>query len=769
MNDDDPLAGHASFDRGGGETAGGSLPAPSLEDPLAGHPSFDRGASAAPPASSWLHTAGYGAQELAHGAVQAIGLPNMVGHLFAAATDLIPGFAPRRSLVDVGGKELPSGEIGYTPQEVEQAWQNRGFNRLSPTGPIEQAVGGLARGTGLGVATLPLGGMGAPAEAIAMSGAAGLGGQLAEMAVPDSSWAPLVGGMIGALSGGEAAARLSTLASLRSAKAELARTTAERTALEAQQAEQGVANKERAFEATQALRASHDAEDAALKKSIAASQALRDQTIGDAQAQIAQSKVQMGTELRRIDEFHALLKGQSEAQGAQDLAQARAALAASAAKRTSSTEPDPIGQVVQAQGRNFLSATLPSAENEAWGPVNELMAGEPTPLEAFADRAQRIAGRGGELKDLVARFAPNIGKVLGPGLEALEGVPSWGDVRELRSAIGEAKGNPQVLRDIGEQNLDSLYQAATEDLRSAAAAKGPEAALAFEQANSTSRELRDFADGPIARLVKGAKPTSEDLAPGKLVNSLLSEAKQTSATLGALRAQPATAQAVDKLAGYVLHQVKGGDSKAWTELVPSAKVALVPDEAERTQIERAIATSPREFDSAPFEAQKQSVQAAHEGRVSAAKGLIDQANSAHVASVADARGMAQRAKLAATRARQDLLAQQGIEGARLSATISGVRAREAALRAQAQRPPSNALLHAGEALLSEHLAESMRQGAANMLGYTGIAPPAWLTSLIGLTAPSLIRAGSHILAHPARGARGALTGALTNPLTPSGR
>ena len=160
--------------------------------------------------------------------------------------------------------------------------------------------------------------------------------------------------------------------------------------------------------------------------------------------------------------------------------QAGKSLADLAASRTAETDPDKIGQVIQASGHNFLTSTLPKYEEAVHGQVNGAMNGVETPIDSLLDRVLAIAGKGGEMASAISRLSPNIGAALRGSLakfippegeaeatgEALPKalpeadtpptpVPTWQDVKQFRSALGEAKSNPMVLRDFGEQNLDS--------------------------------------------------------------------------------------------------------------------------------------------------------------------------------------------------------------------------------------------------------------------------------------------------------------------------
>ena len=743
-------------------------------------------------AGSRFHTPLYLGQEVAKGAIELAALPRTIGDFINSVTGWHWTPTANAILPSASGVEKFAGDIG--------------LNTLRPQDAIEQYGGAAARGVGATIPTLPLGGEGALAQLVA-GAASGVGAELGRFLSPDSWWGPVLGGVAAGLTGGKAVSLLAGAADGRAAAAELARQNAKLAVLQTAQAEAKTEKNALAIPhlneqaaGTAALRQAQDDQQAAVRGAIAASQGLKDQVTSAAKDQISQSKATLASDLEGITSRQSAAAEAATSAAMATKEEAGKSLADLAAKRTAETDPDKIGQVIQAAGHNFLTSTLPKYEDTVHSTVNGAMNGVETPIDSLLDRVASIAGKGGEMASAISRLSPNIGAALKSSLakflppeegEAPVGlpkalpeaeaasppVPTWQDVKQFRSALGEAKANPMVLRDFGEQNLDSLYQATTEDLRRAADAHG--VGQAFDIANSTSQRLRQFAEGPIAQLVAGAKPSANDVAPGKLVNSLLSDAKQTGQTLAALRAEPSTAPAVDELAGHVIRQTTD-DPKVWNSLAPGAKVALVPDPAERTAIEQAIATRTADlpkFNAAPFEAERQAAQAAHEARVAQAQDTIASAAKAHAQSVQAARDSAakalrtvQRANADAAMARRQVLAQHDVHLNALSAKIDEAKAAIAQIRAGDREHDQTSILHGIEALASATIFEPLAEHATNLLGLvdpTGTGGLAFANKMIAAGLPMAYHGAKNLLGHPqqaaGRIARGAAIGAVTQP------
>ncbi len=140
------------------------------------------------------------------------------------------------------------------------------------------------------------------------------------------------------------------------------------------------------------------------------------------------------------------------------------------------------------------------------------------------------------LKGPAGRFpnAPDLGKSLtNPkfqqflgNIESAGGQLSFGELKELRSFVGRQISNPAIVSDIPRGDWKALYGAITEDMKAAAAAKGPEALKAFERANAYYSKGLDRIDGALSKILKA--DTSEENIFESLVSSASGKLKSAS-------------------------------------------------------------------------------------------------------------------------------------------------------------------------------------------------------------------------------------------------
>lgn len=382
------------------------------------------------------------------------------------------------------------------------------------------------------------------------------------------------------------------------------------------------------------------------------------------------------------------------------------------------------GQKLQDAGRDWISNILPAKEAAVWDPVTAQMApNTPAPLANFVTALGTITKEGGALQPLRDLIIPSLPKALqdrvGGLLEdasATKAVPptfapsslldargqpvlrqtsagkpsepiTWEDARTLRSTLGDAMGNPQVLRDIGEQNLAHLYAATTADLRSSAAYGG--ALDEFDQANEESSRLRAFGDNVLGNVVSGKNAVQEAIKPEDAARAMLGKPSN----LIALRAELPVA--ADELASAHLQQP--GDP--WSKLAPEAKQALVPDQSKSQAVDQLLG----------------------------AKSQAKQAASASIAAAQEAKGAA---TADATQSQRD--ANFGLTEATYKARLALAQAKNA------MTPKPNMMQHGIEALSG--------MGLGEMLGTVGLAPfgggeltHGAIGGLLGLLGPKIVR------------------------------
>lgn len=253
---------------------------------------------------------------------------------------------------------------------------------------------------------------------------------------------------------------------------------------------------------------------------------------------------------------------------------------------TSSTLEE-AGKAAQGAARSWLGTTMPAKLASAWAPVDAAIPAQAeTPLTQTLDALHTMTKKAGGLQPVVDAISSKLPKQL---LSLLQnktplgvGVnPSWEEVQQLRSAVGDAMANPQVVKDIPQQQLANLYRAITGDMHSVAASHG--AGDLFSAANAESSRLYSVAEGPVAKLVSGAKPSpADDPLPENAAAKLLSGARKGGTDLATLRTE--VPDAVDELAAAHLR----GAGPDWTKLSPEAKASLVPNVRQREALDLAM-------------------------------------------------------------------------------------------------------------------------------------------------------------------------------------
>lgn len=498
-------------------------------------------------------------------------------------------------------------------------------------------------------------------------------------------------------------------------------------------------------------------DDAGAKLSLAMQQAEADKASSLNQLEQAKTGSTSAVEdsknaLADLTPSFALKEKQSEAAKAEAIAAAKAnvapvpdedinhGLSLIGNKYSSEADPDKVGAIGQAQARAFVtpqSGALAQAESAAWSPVMAKMAeAGPQDISGFTSAVNAAQGRGGELAETLAKIVPNSAGAIGRTLEkfipddstgtsiAAPG-PGFADMKELRSALGEARGDPLALKTVGEKNLNSMYGALTGDMTRAADAQG--VGDSFLHAVETSKVNRDFVDGTLSKIASGPSPVpGKDVAPGTVVSNLLREGKNTGETLSALRASPAFGPFMDGLAGIQIRRAAESPAE-WTSLTPGAKAALVPAAADRAGIETLLSDKGRALgDSAPgiaaanathmsnlaqIESERLGAIAAHKSFISDQKTQLESARSTHQANLDDIDRESTAAKLehdiAVGSAKDTISAARNAHAAdktQIKSTLGSDISRE---RSSAQEVFRNMALDKAAAS-----AESIRQGVA---------------------------------------------------------
>lgn len=459
----------------------------------------------------------------------ALGLPG-------SAIEIGNAYLPNWMTRPIGSPEgTPPENFLPTISQVLEQTKNLGLTDrpdLAPQNDVEDFTNAASVGAGSALSLNPL--------ALLTGVGGGLGAELAKKVAPDNLAAEIAGGIIGGMGVGKVG------------------TTVERV-LTGKQAL-------RALEAAQlnldSLKVASPEKRIALEEALAAARK-------DASLALETSK------------------GAIEKKLAAALGQHDAGITGVASSLGKSKTLQEAGTVLQEEARNWVSNILPKKLGALWAPVDSAIPGtSEVSLDAFTSALQDINKSAGALEGLASKLKPGLPKALLAELEkitagsTLSGAPTpitWQDVQKLRSTLGDALSNPQVIKDVGAANLDRLYATLTSDMRETA--KGLGADALFDAANTGSRQLYSVGEGPISQIIAGAKASADDPLPEVAAKRLLAGGKSGASDLAVLRAE--IPKAMDELAGAHVAM----DSGEWTKLAPEAQAVLVPDPAKRASLE----------------------------------------------------------------------------------------------------------------------------------------------------------------------------------------
>jgi hypothetical protein len=396
-------------------------------------------------------------------------------------------------------------------------------------GAIPYAVTGgvapVARAAASGLPTLPVaGGLPAAGRVLAQGAAGGFGATGLPMAWPDwlpgkQSVAPLAGAVIGALTGGGAYGAGS-------------------------KAINAVANPSDVVQAYK---------DAGVTPRLA----------GD---------VTENPTLQRVQSFGAAAPGGAgrvQAAGKQAVQEFGNAVESTANQLGNSSTLQEAGTNLQQAGRDWLS-DFRATSGLKWGGADQhFSAGERIPVsnyvDALSDAENTMAG------------APATAKALTPALtgeltEALQSDVGTGSlqnatlpyqaVKGIRTRIGAMLSDPNLPADVDTATLKNIYGGLSDDLKTAAGAKSPDALADFLDASDYSRQGHDFIDGVLAPIVR------KGVMPEQAASTALSMAPRGGSSLEALQAN--MPDATNELAAYKLRQMAQAKAGSLGEYSPTS-------------------------------------------------------------------------------------------------------------------------------------------------------------------------------------------------------
>jgi len=174
-------------------------------------------------------------------------------------------------------------------------------------------------------------------------------------------------------------------------------------------------------------------------------------------------------------------------------------------------------------------------------------------------------------------------------IDPTKGPVTVGELKQLRTALGDARGDIGLTNDIGKNNLNKLYAALTDDMRKPFETAG--LGDQFKTFNDGVERLYSLAEGPVSKIVGGKTPSlALDPEAGKVPGALINPKDATA--LQALRNEPELSPLVNQLAAAHLKQTP----EAWMKLGPETQAALIPDESTRANLTAAFASKAKAQD-----------------------------------------------------------------------------------------------------------------------------------------------------------------------------
>ena len=511
--------------------------------------------------SAWSQTknlAYQAGQGVLEGGAGMLGLPALAGQ------------GINKLLGKIGVKEDPNlwtGK-GWEPSDWLKTAQSVGYD------PTQQPKGlgqELVRGLGADVPPAILGaltGMGIP-QAAAYTVGPGLAGDLFHHYAPD--WSPLWASLPTALtmSGVErvatqSAARAAAAKAAEQAAAQEAAATAARQAHEAQSADASLVQKAQTRGTKNVASAFKQGSEADIAKwhdseTAAADTQLQTEHVG-ADADREAAAAQLGTS-------KTLVQGAGVMQD----------------KSRQWLEKEFKPNLAKAEDGMFYKDPLDHSKGTLVPPDAE---GDATHLKDSIKHSY-VTGAGTEGEPIAAMFRSRLPEQVNAKLDAMaaaQGKPpgtaptfTFADLRNIRSAIGDALGDPSVISSIGVKKLNEMYRGVNEDIRAAVSkSAGQEGLDAFDKFNKEATRLFGVAGTVGDNIVTTTNVGKETITPYQVANkdSLWND----STKVNQLRSEKTLNEGVNEVAASKL-RAGGRDAETAYDKLPEGKAAMFGNQA----------------------------------------------------------------------------------------------------------------------------------------------------------------------------------------------
>jgi hypothetical protein len=271
-------------------------------------------------------------------------------------------------------------------------------------------------------------------------------------------------------------------------------------------------------------------------------------------------------------------------QGAQEFGKA---IEDTAAPLGSSRSFQEAGTALQNEGKSWLD-NFRTDSKTAWNAVDaQIPKTTPVPLPNYAQALADVRTQMPNAPATASKLEPSLSRDLldslttdtripprNTGLLNASGQPivlpaqskplTWQDVTGIRSQIGERLAEPSTYGgDTSSIALKRLYGALSGDLQSAAAARGPVAQAAFNNANALTRNGHNFIEGTLSNVLSGDK-----IRPEQAANLALNSGATGGTLLQSIRDQMPIA--ADELAAFKLRDMAAATPGRATADMPTS-------------------------------------------------------------------------------------------------------------------------------------------------------------------------------------------------------
>jgi hypothetical protein len=212
--------------------------------------------------------------------------------------------------------------------------------------------------------------------------------------------------------------------------------------------------------------------------------------------------------------------------------------------------------------------------------------GDATHLKGSIEHSY-VTGAGVEGEPIAAMFRSRLPEAVNAKLDALakaQGLPegaapkfTFADLRNIRSAIGDAAGDPSVISGIGVKKLNEMYRGVNDDIRAAVGnSAGQQGLDAFDKFNKEATRLFGVAGTVGDNIVTTTNLGKETITPKMLAdnNGLWND----STKINQLRSEPTLDKGVNEVAASKL-RAGGRDTETAYDKLPEAKTAMFGKQA----------------------------------------------------------------------------------------------------------------------------------------------------------------------------------------------